>query len=203
MSNGFFTVDPFPLVWPEGWPRTPDHKREHSLFYNNTIGKARTELLAEVRRLGGQHVVISSNLPLRQDGLPAAVRTRITDPGVAIYFARDSQGLCIPCDKWLLIEDNLRAITKTIEALRGIERWGAKQMVDAAFSGFAALPEQTSGSGWWDVLGLRDSTVPRELIEQNYRALAKQFHPDVGGDPELWHAIQLAYEQATAAKGGA
>jgi hypothetical protein len=42
------------------------------------------------------------------------------------------------------IRDNLQAVAKTIEALRGIDRWGTREMVDAAFQAFAAIPASAS-----------------------------------------------------------
>lgn len=40
----------------------------------------------------------------------------------------------------------MRAIEKTIEALRGLERWGAKEMVNAPFRGFKALPASVTAT---------------------------------------------------------
>ena len=48
----------------------------------------------------------------------------------------------------------LMRLAKSIEAMRGIERWGPSQMMERTFTGFAALPEK-SGSDWWDVLQVR------------------------------------------------
>jgi hypothetical protein len=94
----------------------------------------------EIRKLGSKQVVISSNLELRNDGLPRASQRAPTDQGVAVYFNLNGRSQCFPCDRWTTVEHNLWAIAKSIEALRGLERWGAKTMVDAAFRGFQALP---------------------------------------------------------------
>jgi hypothetical protein len=48
--------------------------------------------------------------------------------------------MCFACDRWDSVADNVQAIRKTIEALRGIERWGTGDMVQRAFAGFVALP---------------------------------------------------------------
>jgi DnaJ-domain-containing protein 1 len=78
--------------------------------------------------------------------------------------------------------------------LRGIERWGAKELVDAAFRGFEALP---AGDSWWDVLGVRPDAT-KDLVTLAYRRLVKQHHPNASGDPEQFHRIQQAYDQAVA-----
>lgn len=189
-----------PLQWPLGRPRTPNRKRAQ---FKVAPAQARKELYEELERLGATKVVITTNAELRLDGQLAVRQPWNLDPAIAVYFTRKGQELCLACDRWDDVGDNIRAVGLSVAAIRSLERWGTSDMVDAAFSGFAALPAGTSGAAWWDVLGLYDSTVSRHLIELSYRALAKQHHPDAGGDPELWHAIQLAYEQAMAAKGGA
>jgi hypothetical protein len=105
-----------------------------------TYFQATTFLLDELKRLGARTVVISSNLQIGQHGLPLSKQRTPEDPGIAVYFVLNGKEQCIPCDKWDRTEDNIKAIGKTIEALRGLDRWGAKDMVDAAFMGFKALP---------------------------------------------------------------
>jgi DnaJ-domain-containing protein 1 len=191
MSNSYFNVEPFPLLWPENRERTPEWKRRHSQF-SVTFAQARTHLLSELAKMGARNVVISSNQPVRQDGLPLAVKTRIEDPGVAVYFMRDGKAQCLPCDEWHGVLANLRAIGKTVEALRGIERWGAKAMLDAALEGFAALP---AGGAWWQQLGVRPDAGCAE-IERAFRGLAKVHHPDAGGRRDAYEPIRQAYESA-------
>ena len=186
------SVEAFPLQWPAHWPRTSRPQRAQ---FDTTMAAARDGILRELRLMGvrSSSVVISTDIPLRMDGLPKANRRTPDDPGVAVYFVRDGQELCVPCDKWDRIQDNMQAIRKTLEALRGVERWGAKSMVDAAFRGFDALPEQ-SEHGWWVVLDVRRDE-PTEQIEARYRFLLKQYHPDKGGNVEMFHQIQSAYDE--------
>ena len=180
----------YPLTWPSWIPRTPLHKITYSQF-KTTEGKAIDELLQELRRIGARNVVISTNVPIRKDGRPYARVPNIQDHGVAVYFTRKGVEQCIACDKYKLIGENVRAIGKTIEAIRGIERWGSSQMVDAAFQGFAALPETAGGEAWWQVLEVSMDATPDE-IQEAYRALSKLHHPDVGGDPEMFRHISEA-----------
>ena len=74
-----------------------------------------------------------------------------------------------------LIEENARAIWKSIEALRGLERWGAKSFVDAAFRCFEALPAP-GVTHWRHVLGSAVMTL--DDAEARYRKLARERHPD-------------------------
>lgn len=50
------------------------------------MGKARDQLLAELRLLGAKGLVVSTNVELRLDGLPYSESRHIADPGVAVYF---------------------------------------------------------------------------------------------------------------------
>ena len=131
--------------------------------------------IAELQRLGARNAVISTNVELRQDGLPYSNRRRPDDPGVAVYFMYEGRQQCIPCDRWLSVEENLRAVWKSIEALRSLERWGAKSFVDAAFTGFAALPAPGSARAWWDVLGVSQHATVDE-INAAWREKARQSH---------------------------
>lgn len=186
-----------PLSWPVGHPRAT--RRERSRFHV-TLAVARDDLYRELELLGARHVTISSNAALNLNGTISARQPPISDPGVAVYFDRKGQELAIACDRWDRIGDNIRAIGLSVAALRGLERWGTSQMVDAAFAGYAALPTEASGQAWWDVMGLASSSAPRETIEANYRRLAREHHPDMGGDPDVWLDIQQAYEQAIASR---
>src|SRR5690606_31281193 len=125
-------TEAYPLQWPAGWPRTPAHKRQRSRFQPNGLADEAMSIRWELERLGARYPVVSTNIALRRDGLPYSNQKRPDDPGVAVYFELDGRAQCIPCDRWQTVEENARAIWKSIEALRGLERWGAKSFVDAA-----------------------------------------------------------------------
>jgi hypothetical protein len=160
-----------------------------------SLAAARDGLMRELDLLGARNVVLSSNAQRLRNGDIAARQPKLTDTGVAVYFMLDGVQRCIPCDRWTLLEDNVQAIRKTVEALRGIERWGSLEIVAATFQGFAALPAGTDGVSWWRVLEVAPTASEVE-IESAYRRLVKAHHPDVGGDAERFHQITEAYRQA-------
>ncbi len=149
--------------------------------------------------MGASGVVVSSNAFLLRDGRIAARQPKIEDAGVAVYFTLDGEPRCTPCDRSDRIEDNVRAIGLTVAALRGLERWGAGERVRAAFRGFAALPASGTSGGpngpWWSVLAVAPDASPTE-IDTAYRRLAREHHPDAGGDAERFRAIAEAHRQA-------
>lgn len=187
----------YPLTWPDGWKRVP--YRTRSRFEVSGFGKARDFLLAEIKRMGGSGVILSTNIPLRNDGLPYANSREPNDPGVAVYFQHKKREMCFACDAFKTVRENAYSIGKTIEALRGIERWGASDMMERAFRGFAAL---TSGSesaeAWWDVLECLP-TAGLETINAQYRVRARSAHPDAGGDHSAMARLNQARESALAA----
>jgi hypothetical protein len=136
----------FPLQWPPGWPRTPAVQRQAWPRDGSlTVSGALRELTEELRRLGARNVVLSSNCTLGVD--------KPADPGVVAYAVYEAQNIAIPCDRWTSVGGNLRAIAKTIEAMRGMERWGAKHMIRAMFQGFTAIAAPTkrkSVAGTWN-----------------------------------------------------
>lgn len=192
-------IDAYPLQWPAGWPRS--EFTEVSKFGRYTFEYMRREVLRELDLLGADNVIISSNLKLRQDGFPYSGQRQPEDVGIAVYFKLDGEDQCIPCDKWHRIEDNLRAVVKTIEALRGIERWGAKEMVNAAFRGFKALPESVivtpyTARPWHEVLEVLPTASP-EVIRAAYKQKLHATHPDTGGSQADFEEVQKAYKEAT------
>jgi hypothetical protein len=183
------SVQAYPLQWPDGRPRSKH--REHALF-KVTREKALQSLASELDKIGASNEVLSSNVSLRLDGRMRANETTM-DPGVAVYFTYKKHQMCFACDKYYDVKDNIRAIAKTIEALRGIERWGTGDMLERAFMGFQALPNPAQ---WWHVLGF-DSTagMTKDALEDRFRQLAMQRHPDRGGSSDAMAELNWAREK--------
>mgnify|MGYP001607642862 CR=1 FL=1 len=94
--------------------------RRHARF-KTSFATARGNLIREIKLLGGDNCIFSSDIPRRQDGLPyAAAKPTSGDPGIAAYFNRKGKQLCFACDRYLTVDDNLHAIELTVQALRGI-----------------------------------------------------------------------------------
>lgn len=184
----------YPLTWPAGKPRT--QYRERSRF-DTSFAKARSNLIDELEKLGARKTILSTNVELRLDGLPYANRAEPSDKGVAIYFEHKGKPMAFCCDRWDRVGDNIHAIALTIGALRGIARWGTGDMMEAAFTGYAALPSPTAmgAAPWRTVLGV-SASASRDEVETAYRRLRSEAHPDRGGDADQFDAIQRAWEQA-------
>jgi hypothetical protein len=113
-----------------------------------------------------------------------------------VYFQLKGKSMAFACDRFIHVYENIQAIAKTIEALRGIERWGASDMLERAFSGFKILASGPSDD-WREVLGFNlIETVTRKMVESHYRELVKQHHPDMGGDREAFERVMRAREAA-------
>jgi hypothetical protein len=150
-------TDAYPLQWPVGRERTGFSARRYGNLNKMPGGRIRQLLSRELRLMDVGAWVISSNLTVRQDGLPYAGQKVPEDPGVVLYFTRKNVDIAISCDAWHTVDANLRAIGLTIEAIRGTERWGTEEMIDRAFTGFKALPEsiilgEHTARAWWEVL---------------------------------------------------
>ena len=185
-------IEAYPLHWPEGRARTPAHKRQWSRFKTSFTVAVR-QVNTELQRLGAKNIVISTDVPLRNDGLPRASAKPPEDTGIAVYFEYKGMKMCFACDRWNKVYDNVYAVAKTIEAMRGIERWGTGDMVAAAFTGFVALPP---ANDWRKILGYPESAAQ---VESTYRKLAKTVHPDAGGSDAAMAELNEARAQALAA----
>lgn len=187
-------IEAYPLQWPVEKNRLTI--REASRF-DTSFAKARNNLLYELRHLGGKNVIISSNIPLKRDGLPYASYKEPDDPGVAVYFDLNGENKCFACDRWHRVVDNLHAIELSIQAIRGIERWGSSDMISALFKGFDALPEHThedTVSPITRVDYFAGCTTVDE-IKSRRRNLAKDLHPDKGGDPNEFQEMMKQYDK--------
>ena len=193
-SNDRGTITAYPLAWPAGWPRTSAYQVKSSRYGDHSLAEARRAIADQVRLLGGKNLIISSNLELRNDGLPRSGQRQPTDRAVAAYFDYKGKPMCFACDTWSSVEDNFWAINLTIDAIRMIERAGASELLERAFQGFRALPAP-AGTNWWEVLGISPS-ADDETIRAAYRDLARKHHPDAGGDVEEFHRIRAAYDAA-------
>jgi hypothetical protein len=190
------TIDAYPLQWPLGWARTHCDDRRASLF-QVSFARSRDEVLRSVRLLGGEDVVISSNLPLKRNGQPYASQAEPTDPGIAVYWTQDRQPRVMACDCWRTVRDNLRAVGLTIDALRAIDRSGATQLLERAFTGFAALPESTAVvRSWRDVLHLNGQPVTQRDVLEAFKRRLPFCHPDSGGSHDLMVELNRARDEA-------
>jgi hypothetical protein len=210
---------PFPLSWPDGWVRSKWHK-DSDFDKKRGFNKARDGALNELRLMSAKHVVITSNLPTNSRGLPHCVSAgQLTDPGIAVWWV-DGKGneRVIACDCFYTAVENMHSIELTLAAIRGIKRWGATDMVERAFAGFAALPPgSTNGTytappvemrkTWREVFNMPLDTFGEfhlasdllAVVKARYREAIKNDHPDIGGDParaaELGAALAEAEEE--------
>lgn len=199
------SVSAYPLQWPAGWPRAKTRIRasfgkktwDSSYRWQSasrlTVADARQRLQDELDRLGARYVTLSTNIELRMDGMPRSGQAEPADPGAAVYFRLDGKPIVLACDKWDRAADNIAAIAKHIEALRGMDRWGVGS-TKQAFAGYEALPAPEQ---WWQVLGV-PQTASKEEIRAAYRRLAREAHPDQGGSDAAMARLNAARDAGVA-----
>lgn len=186
-------AEAYPLSWPDGTPRATSRKKSP---FSTGFGAARNKLFANLKMLNAQGVVVSTNIPLLKNGQPRANIAPVGgDPGVAVYFRRKDEPYVFACDRWQSATDNVYAVALTLEALRGIERWGASDMLKRAFEGFKGLPAVATFA-WRDVLRVNEG-ASLEDAESLYKTLARKFHPDGSSpNPEEFDRLNKARDAA-------
>lgn len=212
-----------PLRWPAGYDRTRRDQRLPASHFRVSGGTAVDDFVSELSKLRATNIVVTSEMPRRQDGLPYASNDlRTDDPGVAVYCRRRDQDLVFACDRYASPLGNMRGLTLAFEAMRAIERHGSKQLADKALGGFAALPAQAGQTvtHWSIVLGMaqeyesyvRSLSMPQlgdprsqgrvgsdellDLAQRRHRALAREIHPDKGASHEATVVLNVALEDA-------
>jgi hypothetical protein len=194
-----FTLRPLPE-----WPHAPTNPRRDAQFRSGTRRDPRTgdliigrrisydqtlrELEYEIDALGGSEAIIGVGLTefdLRLDGTPRANARPVRHPGVEISVDSRYGRLTYATDVFTDWRDNVRAITKGLEALRAVDRWGVAKR-GQQYAGFALLSA-----------GPSQEELGRELVER-YGGIAEALratHPDTGGDGASTRDFQavLAY----------
>lgn len=78
-------------------------------------------------------------------------------------------------------------------------RHGGLHIVRATFRGFTALPAPSSNKRTWrEVMKFTADVLRpnRDMVEQRYRELAKERHPDAGGSDEAMTELNHARAEA-------
>lgn len=213
-------IDAYPLSWPAGYERTPHHGRKPAKFSKSVCHQGSHRAYASQERItiadGVKRVqsvidkftkpgrtyrtrdlIISTNVPTRKDGTPYSSAREPEDSGVAVCVELDGSPRVFACDKWNRVADNLAAIAASLEALRGLERWGMTE-AERAFTGFAALPApgEARARTCWTVLEIAPTTDPKE-INAAWRSRAEVCHPDKpGGSHDAMAELNTARDQA-------
>ncbi len=181
----------YPLQWN---PQIPKSKRvERSRFGSRSVYAAGEELARELVLLGGRDIIISSNLKTKIDGGFYANQDRFEDQGICVYLKLKDEEKCFACDKWDKAADNIWALALNVRAIRGMERWGGSNFMEGLFTGFRALPDPNNVITT-SVQYFAECT-DKEQVREKYKKLAKELHPDVGGDSEQFKEMKRQYEQ--------
>jgi hypothetical protein len=149
--------------------------------------------------MGGKNLIISSNLKVKNNGVPYSAQKDGGDPGVAVYFDFKDRKVCMACDTYRQVWENTYAIAQTIRAMRACDRWGVSGILDRLFTGFVAITDD-AGKPWHTILKCSPEATPEE-IKAAYRARMKEHHPDIAGEHERAIEINRAYQQAIKPEG--
>lgn len=187
------TATAYPLCWPPQFPRA---KTREKGGFKTTLAGALTnvqkslELFAKDSEKNLEGLVISSNVTLGA--------SRPADPGVSVWFTWDGLQVCIAVDRYQSIEGNLQAIHHIVEARRVELRHGTLALVRASFTGFLSLPAPAGKRTWREVLGYGvQATVTRSMVDERYRKLASERHPDKpGGSDATFVELNAARKEA-------
>lgn len=173
-------VDAYPLSWPTGQKRA-EYRLDSR--YRVNFAQARDDLFRELDLWGAYAAVLSTNVPLRRDGLPYAGKWREPDdPGAAIYWmSAEGEPMALAIDCWGTVRENVRALGIAISCYRGLERTGSKEVQNQAYQGLKRLGSPEAFDPLV-VMGFDGMPATLEELEARFRQLAKVRHPDRGGD---------------------
>jgi hypothetical protein len=203
------------------WPGKSTEERKPARF-RTAWSRTCRELDFELDKLDVRKLIIEIALPaekIRRDGMPYA-DARPDHPGVILSFDAPGVGpLRYPCDTFSDWQDNIRAIAKTLEAQRMIDRYGVTTRKEQ-YTGFAQLPPPTRTDSEANGFGShrdaaefvakhgiaefeayqtewRNHAVDRIIGDADYRReayrdAAAKLHPDRSGDDAAFKKLQAA-----------
>ena len=194
------------ISWPEDATQKPI-KGPFRISYPNLLD----ELKRELRFLSAKNIELQMYVPetklskirRKSDGWPAD-EARTIKPGVVLSFSCKDGDLQFACDTYgdyqggyIGWQDNLRAISLTLENLRAIDRYGATKR-GQQYQGYAALPPpppSTPASA-----GLLRGSV-EDALERLFAAAGKGYIArdviDVQCDPQRMKALILEAKART------
>lgn len=187
-----------PLRWPDGWKRGQSRPPASAGRFQSTFDRSKQRFYRALEKLGARDVVVTSYMSLRLDGTPRSdsARRSVPDNGVAIYFTLENKAMAMARDAYDTPFDNFHSLTLALEYLQGLERHGGATMLERAFDGFMALPDQAH---WRAILGFSaGAPVTLGEVEEAYRHGAKLCHADTGGGHEQMVKLNAAIAQARA-----
>lgn len=192
------------------WPQERTEQPRRSLFsapWQDTLAK----LKYEIERLEPVRTMMQMDLrerDIRNDGLPRA-DARPSFPGVILSLELEpTRWMHLPCDTFDTWQDNVRAITLTLEALRAIDRYGVSKRGEQ-YAGWKQIPAVTGGPAGLSlesaaeflathagmsgdpaaVAAIASSASVRAIA---FRKAAAKLHPDAGGDEDAFRQLQAA-----------
>lgn len=189
-----------PLVhWPD--PVTEDRR---SSPFKAAWSKTLTLLDRETTWLGAELVVVQVDAPagqIRQDGMLYA-RARVDFPGVRIAFNSVYGPLTYATDRYHGWQDNVRAITLGLEALRAVDRYGVTRRGEQ-YRGWTAVEAKPAEMTRERAAGLLAEHCGGRFTAQQilgdpsalalaYKLAARRTHPDFGGDAAEFDRITRA-----------
>lgn len=188
------------------WLR-PDSARIYSQF-DSPWSKTQAQLAREIEHLGGSDVVIEVDVPergIRNDGMLRADAKAAT-PAVVVAFESKHGPMLYRSDRYVGRyydqgpdwQQNVRAVTLTLEALRAVDRYGATE-TGQQYAGFKALP---AGRAMPASHMTRDQAaeiirghgpVDSPSLEASWKAARAATHPDRnGGEQAAWDRVEEA-----------
>lgn len=139
---------------------------------------------------------------LTLDGSRLRADAKPFKPGVILSFTRTTgdakQDVNFPCDTYLYWQDNFRAIVKSLEALRAVERHGvfkynelvsrlglpsADGKLSSKQAAAALISEMSNGFSSDQILA--DTNIRKAA----YREAARKAHPDSGGSTDTFQML--------------
>lgn len=169
-------------VWPH--PATPQTKRRGPSTFRAAWSDTLSLLEHELGLLRADNVVLGAGFAdrdLRMDGMPRTSAHAPSHPGIELSFTSPHGRLVYATDTCVNWRHNVRSIALGLQALRAVDRFGITRRGEQY-------------AGWAQLTTANPDRVDRgrDLVVRHgdVRTALKATHPDHGGDPDDFVAVQ-------------
>lgn len=172
--------DRTPLDWPEGWDRTPAHKRQRARHVWGFV-TTRSSYLHALGELGVHWAQLS-------------LSGTLDEPGVACYWDILGRRHAVAFDCFTQPDANIDAVTRCLEHLSALRQLGGERLLRSTLEG---LQVKDLVPAWCRFYGFEE--IPeRSLLEKAHRGAVRKAHPDRGGTTERMREINDNMAEARA-----
>ncbi|WEL30601.1 Molecular chaperone DnaJ [Haloferax volcanii] len=184
------------INWPANFERTPSSDRVPNRDFKVSLAKAFIDLERSLDRIGVDDFDYEFDARQRQKDKRPYANASPDDPSFVVRWTKNGEQFAVACDRHTRLRDNVRMVGLYLEEKRKMEdrpvatgesEFANARLPPASEDDVVAEPLPKPH----EILGVSPD-APDHVILGAYRELAREHHPDSGGDESEFKRIENA-----------